>query len=280
MGFVETSHRIGPSCNILRPPEEKMSTALPFDDKVALVTGAASGIGRSIAVALAERGARVLAHDVRESGREVAEEIGGAFLQADLSDMEQTRGLARQALDAEGRIDILVNNAGFQHMSDVESFPEETWAKLVQVLLVAPFQLIKHLIPGMKERRWGRIVNMSSIHGLVASPYKSAYVAAKHGLVGLTKTAALEVAACGVTVNAICPGYVNTALVRNQIADLARIRGMPESEVIERVILEPQSVKRMVEPSEVAQMALFLAGPDSQSITGSTQVMDGGWSAR
>ena len=257
-----------------------MSTAHPFDDRVALVTGAASGIGRSIATALAERGARVLAHDVRESGREVAEEIGGAFLQADLSDMEQTRGLARQALDAEGRIDILVNNAGFQHMSDVESFPEETWAKLVQVLLVAPFQLIKHLIPGMKERRWGRIVNMSSIHGLVASPYKSAYVAAKHGLVGLTKTVAIEAGEDGVTVNAICPTFTRTPLVERQIGEQAEILGISEDRVLQEVMLTNAAIKRLVEPEEVASLACYLASDEAGAITGAAFPVDAGWTAR
>ena len=139
---------------------------------------------------------------------------------------------------------------------------------------------MKAVLPGMQQRGWGRIINIASVHGLIASPFKGAYIAAKHGLVGLTKTAALEVAACGVTVNAICPGYVNTALVQNQIADQARTRGIPESEVVERVILEPAAIKRLVEPKEVAQMALFLAGSDAQSITGSTQIMDGGWTAR
>ncbi|MCH8207098.1 MAG: 3-hydroxybutyrate dehydrogenase [Chloroflexi bacterium] len=257
-----------------------MSATHPLDDKVALVTGAASGIGRAIAEAFSRRGARVLVHDIRETGLEVAEEIGGAFLQADLSDMAQTRGLARRALEAEGRVDILVNNAGFQHMSAVEDFPEETWAQLVQVLLVAPFQLTKHLIPGMKQRKWGRIINMSSIHGLVASPYKSAYVSAKHGLVGFTKTVALEAGTDGVTVNAICPTFTRTPLVEAQIGEQARILGISEDDVVEQVMVASAAIKRLVEPEEVAALACFLASEDARSITGAALTIDAGWTAR
>ena len=233
-----------------------------------------------MAMAFAERGARVLVHDIRETGMEVAEEVGGTFLQADLSDMEQTRDLARQALAAEGRVDVLVNNAGFQHMSVVEDFPEETWAKLVQVLLVAPFQLTKHLIPGMKERKWGRIINMSSIHGLVASPYKSAYVAAKHGLVGLTKTVAIEAGTDGVTVNAICPTFTRTPLVESQIGEQAGILGISEESVVEDVMLSNAAIKRLVEPEEVAGLACYLASEEARSITGAAFPIDAGWTAR
>lgn len=245
-----------------------------------LVTGAARGIGEAVARAFAASSARVIATDRDLVGQDVARAIGAVFIEADLFDMDAVRSLGSQVMSDFGAVDILVNNAGLQHVSAIDEFPDDMWSKLIQVMLTAPFQLMKAVLPGMKQRGWGRVINIASVHGLIASPFKGAYIAAKHGLVGLTKTAALEVATHGVTVNAICPGYVNTSLVRNQIADLARIRGIPESEVIERVILEPQSVKRMVEPSEVAQMALFLAGPDAQSITGSTQVMDGGWTAR
>jgi 3-hydroxybutyrate dehydrogenase len=257
-----------------------MSTTPPLHEKIALVTGAASGIGRAIAEAFSERGARVLVHDLRETGLEVAEETGGVFLQADLSDMAQTRDLARRALEVEGRVDILVNNAGFQHMSPVEDFPEEIWAQLVQVLLVAPFQLTKHLIPGMKQRKWGRIINMSSIHGLVASPYKSAYVAAKHGLVGLTKTVAIEAGTDGVTVNAICPTFTRTPLVETQIGEQARILGISEDDVVEKVMVASAAIKRLVEPEEVASLACFLASEDARSITGAALPIDAGWTAR
>lgn len=249
-------------------------------DTTVLVTGAGRGIGEAVATAFAAKSGSVIVTDIDPAAKAVAEAIGASFVEADLSDMEAVRNLGSRVVADFGPIEVLINNAGLQHVSAIDQFPDDMWSRLIQVMLTAPFQLMKAVLPGMKQRGWGRVINIASVHGLVASPFKGAYIAAKHGLVGLTKTAALEVAAHGVTVNAICPGYVNTALVRNQIADLARIRGMPESEVIERVILEPQSVKRMVEPSEVAQMVLFLAGPDAQSITGSTQVMDGGWSAR
>ena len=255
-------------------------TAPPLQNRVALITGAGSGIGRAIAAAFSGQGARVLVNDLQESGLDVAEEIGGVFLQADLSDMDQTRELARRAVEVEGRVDILVNNAGFQHMSLVEDFPEETWAKLVQVLLVAPFQLTKHLIPGMKQRRWGRIINMSSIHGLVASPFKSAYVAAKHGLIGLTKTVAIEAGTEGVTVNAICPTFTRTPLVEAQIGEQANILGISEDDVVEQVMTASAAIKRLVEPEEVAALASFLVSEDARSITGAAFPIDAGWTAR
>jgi 3-hydroxybutyrate dehydrogenase len=162
----------------------------------------------------------------------------------------------------------------------VEDFPEDEWARLVQIMLIAPFQLTKYVVPGMKKRGWGRIINMSSIHGLVASPYKSAYVAAKHGLIGLTRTVALEVGEYGITVNAICPGYSNTALVQSQIGDQARTRGISEDEVLDKVMLEPAAIKRLVEPEEIARLALFLASDDGRSVTGAAMSIDAGWTAR
>ena len=257
-----------------------MTSRLALDSKVALVTGAGSGIGRSIARLFAESGARLLVNDITESGRVVADELGGTFLEADLSDMEQTRELGRRAAEMEGGVDILVNNAGIQHVSPVEEFPDETWARLVQLMLVAPFQLTKQVVPGMKKRGWGRIINLSSIHGLVASPYKSAYVAAKHGLVGLTRTVALEVGQHGITVNAICPAYVRTPLVESQIEDQARTRGIREDQVIDEVMLEPAAIKRLIEPEEVAGLALFLASDDARSMTGGAYPIDVGWTAR
>ena len=248
--------------------------------KVALVTGAASGIGLAIARAFAGSGARVLVSDVMDGGRGVAEELGGFFLKADLSSMVETRALAERAIKAEGEINILVNNAGFQRVAPVEEFSEETWARMVQVMLVAPFQLTRGLLPGMKERGWGRIINMSSVHGLVASPYKSAYVSAKHGLLGLTKTVALEAGGDGVTVNAICPAYVRTPLVEDQIEDQARTRGISADDVIEKVMLEPAAIKRLIEPDEVADLAVFLASDRARSITGAAYTIDLGWTAR
>lgn len=221
----------------------------------------------------------MLVNDVRDTGRQVADEVDGTFIQADLSDLGETKRLGQQATELAGGVDILVNNAGAQHIDPVEDFPEATWGKLVQIMLVAPFVLIKGLVPGMKERGWGRIINISSIHGLVASPYKSAYVSAKHGLIGLTKTVALEVGQHGITVNAICPGYTRTPLVEAQIADQARTRGIGEAEVLDKVMLEPAAIKRLVEPEEVAQLALFLASEAARSITGSAYTIDAGWTA-
>lgn len=248
--------------------------------KTALVTGAGSGIGKAIAERLAEDGAHVIVNDINESARSVADSIHGTFLNADLADAESTRDLARAALNASDRVDILVNNAGVQHVSPVEEFPDDQWAKLIQIMLIAPFQLTKYLLPGMKNHSWGRIINISSIHGIVASPNKSAYISAKHGLIGLTKSVALEAGAYGVTVNAICPSFVRTPLVENQLPDLAAIAGVSPDEVIEKVVLAQAAVKRLIEPSEVAELALFLASESAGAITGSSYNIDLGWTAR
>ncbi len=253
---------------------------MELDGKVALVTGAGSGIGKAIAERFAREGATVIVNDFAEAGRAVAKEIGGVFLQADLSDRDAVRGLARDAESVRGRVDVLVNNAGFQHVSPVEDFPEEIWVKMIQVMLVAPFQLTKYLVPGMKKRGWGRIVNISSLHGVVASPFKTAYISAKHGLLGLTKTVALEVAAHGVTVNAICPAYVRTPLVEKQIEAQAKTHGIGPDEVVQRIMLEPAAIKRLIEPEEVAEFALFLASDRAGSMTGAAHLMDLGWTAR
>ena len=250
-------------------------------DKTVLVTGAGSGIGRAIAEAFARAGARVIAHDLVPSALAVAEAIGANFLQADLADQDAVRALAQAALArAGGRVDILVNNAGFQQIHSVEEFPEATWNRMIQVMLTAPFQLIKYLLPAMKANRWGRIMNIASLHSVVASPYKSAYISAKHGLLGLTRTVALEAAPFGVTVNAICPAYVRTPLVDQQIADQARTLNIPEDEVIERVMLAPAAIKRLVEPEEVAAFALYLASDHAGVITGAAHMLDLGWTAR
>ncbi len=257
-----------------------MIPELQLAGKAALITGGGGGFGRAIANAFADAGARVIITDARESGREVADEVGGSFIMADQSALEATRKLCQAAIEIEGGVDILVNNAGLQQIAPVEEFPDDDWARLVQIMLVAPFQLTKYVVPGMKERGWGRIVNLSSIHGLVASPFKSAYVAAKHGLVGLTRTAALELGDFGITVNAICPGYSNTPLTRNQVADQARTRGISESDVIEKVMLEPAAIKKLTEPEEIAGLALYLASDGARSITGAAISIDAGWTAR
>lgn len=248
--------------------------------KTALVTGAGSGIGREIAHALARAGARVIVNDLNASGADVAGEIRGEFYQADLSQIEAVRDMARRILETHGPVHVLVNNAGYQHVSPVEEFEEDRFASMVQVMLIAPFQLIKAFVPGMKTTGWGRIINVASIHGMVASPYKSAYVSAKHGLVGLTKTVALELGQHDITVNAICPSYVRTPLVEGQVRDQARAMGIGEEEVISKVMLEPAAIKRLVEPAEIARLALFLVSDDARSITGSAQLIDAGWTAR
>ncbi len=251
-----------------------------YEGKTVLVTGAASGIGEAIALAFAAEGARLLVHDLQPAAQAVAEQTGGTFLQADLSDPVQVRRLAADALAAQGRVDILVNNAGFQHIAPVDEFPEEIWSQMIQVMLSAPFQLIKQLLPPMKQQGWGRIINIASIHGLVASPYKSAYISAKHGLLGLTKTVALETGSFGITANAICPAYVRTPLVERQIADQARTHALAEDDVVAQIMLEPAAIKRLINPSEVAGLALFLASDQAGAITGSSYTIDLGWTAR
>jgi len=252
---------------------------MQLKDKTALITGAGSGIGKAIAEVFAREGARLILNDLAPNAAELAQALGGVFIQADLSDQSSVRALAQRALEL-GPVDILVNNAGLQRINPVDEYPEDTWNMMLQVLLTAPFQLIKYTLPGMKQRRWGRIINVASLHGLVASPYKSAYISAKHGLLGLTKTVALEVGEYGITCNAICPAYVRTPLVESQIADQARTLGIPEAEVIEKVMLAPAAIKRLIEPEEVAEYALFLASERAGAITGSAQVIDLGWTAR
>jgi len=246
-------------------------------NKTVLVTGAGSGIGLALARAFAREGARVLVHDVRDASS-LAEELGGEFLRANLAREEEVEALGREG--AKRGVDILVNNAGFQHIAPVEEFPLETWQRMLQVMLTAPFQLIKALLPGMKAKGWGRILNIASIHGLVASPYKSAYISAKHGLLGLTKTVALEAGPYGITVNAIAPAYVRTPLVEGQIADQAKTLGIPEEEVVEKVFLAQAAIRRLIEPEEVAELALFLASDKASAITGAVFPIDLGWTAR
>lgn len=250
--------------------------------KCALVTGAANGIGFAVAEALAAQGAKVLMGDLDEAaGLAAAARVPGALFQrADVSSREACQALVARAEKEWGRLDILVNNAGVQHVSPVEEFPEDRWEQLIRIMLVGPFLLTRYALPLMYAKRWGRIINMSSLHGLVASPYKSAYVSAKHGLMGLTKTVALEAADKGVTVNAVCPAYVRTPLVEKQIADQARVHGLSEAEVIEKIMLAPAAVKRLLEPSEVAAYVTFLCSEAAGGITGSAQVMDCGWTAR
>ena len=246
---------------------------------VALITGGGSGIGKATAETFAKAGLQVIVNDVDDRGQAVAEAVGGTFLSADLSDMTQVQQLAQSAIDLHGHIDILVNNAGFQHVAPVEQFPESIWVKMIHVMLIAPFQLTKYLVPDMKARGWGRIINISSIHGVVASPHETAYIAAKHGLLGPTKTVALEVAEHGITVNSICPAYVRTPLVENQIARQAEAHHLSEDDVIDQLMLGPAAIKHLVEPEEVADMALYLISERARSITGAAHMIDLGWTA-
>jgi len=242
--------------------------------KRAVVTGAASGIGAATARALAAVGAHVVVADLDGDGASrVAAEIGGEAWQVDLS---KPADLDELTLDA----DVLVNNAGVQTVSPIEEFDLARWRFIVDLMLVAPFALVRAALPAMYERGWGRIVNISSVHGLRASAYKSAYVAAKHGLEGLSKTIAQEGGGRGVTSNCINPSYVRTPLVEKQIADQARVHGIAEDEVVEKVMLTESAVKRLVEPDEVADLVVWLVGDTAGMVNGASYTMDGGWTSR
>ena len=240
----------------------------------AVVTGGGSGIGAACASAFAAAGATVTVADLDgDAAARVAAEIGGEAWQVDLSD---TAALAGLTLDA----DILVNNAGIQRVSPIVDFDPADFSLILRLMVEAPFLLLRAVLPGMYERGFGRIVNLSSVHGLRASAFKSAYVTAKHGLEGLSKVTALEGAEHGVTSNCIDPGYVRTPLVERQLADQARVHGIPEAEVLEKVMLTESAIKRLVEPREVASLALWLVGENAGMVTGASYTMDGGWSAR
>lgn len=248
--------------------------------RVAIVTGAASGIGRAIAEAFAQEGIEVIVADLdSDQGQAVADTTGGHFVMADLAVKDDCRRLVNETIARYGSVDILVNNAGMQHVDSIEMFPVEIWDKMLAVMLTAPFLLTKYVWQTMKASGWGRIVNIASIHSRVASPYKSAYVAAKHGLIGLTRTAALEGGAHGITANAICPAYVDTAIVEDQIADQARTRGLSPKEVIEQVMLEPAAVKRLIAPEEVASLVVYLCSDAASAVTGADWAIDLGWTA-
>jgi 3-hydroxybutyrate dehydrogenase len=259
----------------LDPERGAAAVNAPIDltGRTALVTGAASGIGAAIAVALEAAGAKVHAADRDEAG--LARLSGTTSINPVAADLSDLDALASLPTD----VDILVNNAGIQHVSPIEDFPLERFDLILDLMLVAPFRLIRQSLPHMYAQGWGRVVNVSSVHGLRASAFKAAYVTAKHGLEGLSKVVALEGAPHGVTSTCINPAYVRTALVEKQIADQARTHGIPETEVVAKVMLEPVAVKRLVEPEEVAALALFLCGPASASVSGTSFSMDGAWTA-
>ena len=257
-------------------------------NKSALVTGSTSGIGLGIARALAQAGAKVMLNGlgdpaaIERTRRDLAAATGAdvRFHGADLTRPDEVAALVAATETAFGGVDILVNNAGIQFVASVDEFPTAKWDAIQDIVLNASFHAIRAALPGMKRRNWGRIINLVSAHGLVASPFKSAYVAAKHGLVGLTKTVALEVAETGITCNAICPGYVRTPLVEGQIEAQAQAHSLPRDRVIREVILAAQPTKRFIEVEEVAALALYLCGDQARSITGTAIPIDGGWTAR
>ena len=249
--------------------------------KCAIVTGGASGIGRSVALSLATDGFSVVIGDTaEEKGNQVAQEIEGTFVHSDLSQGASCQALIAEAIKQYGSVDVLINNAGFQHVSPLEDFPEETWNQMISVMLTAPFLLTRYAWPSMKKAQWGRIINMASIHAMVASPNKVGYISAKHGMIGLTRTAALEGGAHNITVNALCPAYVRTPLVENQISAQAKTHELEEDEVIKTIMLEPAAIKRLIEPDEIASLVSYLCSDAAASITGACWTVDGGWTAR
>ncbi len=254
--------------------ESPLGAPIDLSGRTAMVTGAASGIGAATVERLVAAGAVVYAVDRDESGLTQCASLAGVTpLVADLADLD---GLAALPTD----VDILVNNAGIQHVAPLETFPLERFDLILRLMLHSPFRLIRQSLPHMYSQGWGRVINVSSAHGLRASEFKGAYVTAKHGLEGLSKVVALEGAARGVTSNCINPAYVRTPLVEKQIADQAASHGIPEAEVMESIMLASVAVKRLIEPAEVADLAAFLCGPSSASITGASMSMDGGWTAR
>jgi 3-hydroxybutyrate dehydrogenase len=263
------------------------SSNRPLQGKAAIVTGSTSGIGLGIAEAFAAAGAHVVLNgfgkpeDIEKIRSELSGKHGveATYSPADMTKPPEIRTMVETAVKKFGAVDILVNNAGIQHVEAIETFPPEKWDQIIAINLSAAFHTTSAAIPGMKARGWGRIINIASAHGLVASPFKSAYVAAKHGIVGLTKTAALETAEDGITVNAICPGYVLTPLVQKQIPETAQARGISEEEVIKSVILHAQPTHKFVGVDEIAALALFLCSKGANSITGAALSIDGGWTA-
>ncbi len=256
--------------------------------RIALITGSTSGIGLGYAHALAGAGAAVMingfgdADAIAASVAELAALNGGkaAYHGADMTKPAEIRDMVAACTDAFGAPDILINNAGIQHVAPVDEFPDDKWDAVLAIILSSAFHATKAALPGMKAKGWGRIINTGSMHSLVASPYKSAYNAAKHGISGLTKTVALEVATQGITVNCICPGYVWTKLVENQIPDTMKARGMTYDEVVNQVLLDKQPQKQFVQVDQLAALALFLCSDAASAITGTNLSMDGGWTAQ
>ena len=254
--------------------------------KTAIITGSTSGIGLGLAQAFAANGYNLVFNGLEKNGAEIAAEVAkengieAFFSPANMLKPEMVREMVTLAEARFGQVDVLINNAGVQHVAPIDEFPEAKWDLIIGVNLSSAFHTSKAVWPGMKKRGFGRIINIASVHGLRASEYKAAYVAAKHGIIGLTKVLALEGAPLGITCNAICPGYVRTPLVEGQIAGQARSHGLSEQEVVEKVMLKKQAVKDFVPIELLAEMALLLASEEAKTFTGTTQVIDGGWSAQ
>ena len=252
-----------------------------LEGKVALVTGSTSGIGLAIARSFAAEGAKLMINGFGDPS-DIAKEcqaLGAIHDGADMSKPDDIERMMKRCGDEIGPVDVLVNNAGIQHVSPIENFPPEKWDAIIAINLSSAFHTIRHAVPSMKQKKWGRIINTASAHSLVASPDKSAYVAAKHGLAGLTKTVALETATDGITVNCISPGYVWTPLVEKQIPDTMKARGLTREQVMNDVLLAAQPTKKFVTPEQIAAFALFLCRDEASSITGANLSIDGGWTA-
>lgn len=256
--------------------------------KTALITGSTSGIGLAIAHAFAKQGANITLNgfgnpdEIQKIRKEIETQykVGVLYFPADVSDSMAINEMVEKTIKAFGSIDILVNNAGIQHVAAVVDFPEEKWQSILAINLTSAFTLIKATLPLMLKKNWGRIINIASAHGVIASPYKSAYVAAKHGIVGLTKTVALETAETNITSNVICPGYVKTPLVDKQISEQAKVHNISEERVIKEVLLKSVPSKRFINPEHLADLAVFLSSESAEGMTGSVLTMDGGWTAQ
>lgn len=249
-----------------------------MNQHICIVTGAASGIGLAISELFVAQKYHVLMVDKQEEPlRKEAHRLGCEYFAADLSQRESCKQVVQHALSQFEKIDILVNVAGLQHVSSIETFDEDKWDYMLDVMLTAPFLLTKYVWPSMKSQQWGRIIHLNSIHGLVASEFKSAYISAKHGLSGLTKVAALEGAPYGITVNSICPAYVKTPLVDKQIADQARLHGIDEEDVITKIMLQKSAIKKLIKADDVASLVLYLCSDAAEMMTGTTLTIDGGW---
>ncbi len=259
-----------------------------FKGKSAVITGSTSGIGLGMAQAFAQEGVNVMLNgfgDAKEietirASLEKNHGVTAHYSPADMSKPEEIRAMMQEAITTFGAVDIVINNAGIQHVQPIDEFREDKWNAILAINLSSAFHTIKAAAPGMKRKKWGRIINIASVHGLVASAYKAAYVAAKHGMVGLTKVAALDLAPFGITCNAICPGYVNTPLVQKQIPDQAKTHGISEAEVVEKVLLKNHAVKHFVEIGQLAELAKFLCSDAAGTLTGAALPVDGGWSAQ